>query len=149
VGVCSWTSTVVMDLPPFKWGVTYTQNKGWDICFVCGAPIVQDWPTTWEAIQLHLNNFKLLTLLIGEFNQIEHHLDKLGGSEYIRGWDEFIKWNIEMGLIDLLFTKSQFTWCSKQFHEDLIFERLDRAYCTTDWKNMFDDSYVFNFPIIV
>jgi len=94
------------------------------------------------------DHFKLPTLLIGDFNHVEYQSDKLGGSESIKGWDSFIKWKMAMGLTDIPYVGSKFTWCNKQLHGPLIFERLDRAYSTPDWGSLFKGSYLINLPII-
>ena len=110
------------------------QNKVWDVYFVYGAPNTHDGPTIWEAIWSYLYELNLPTLLIGNFNQVEYYTNKLGGSGKIRGWEEFTYWKMNLGLIDLPFTGPQFIWCYKQFDTDLMFELLDQASCTIEWK---------------
>lgn len=55
---------------------------------------------------------------------------------------------MSLSLIDIPFTGSQFTWSNQQFDDNLIFEGLDRAYCIMDWKQLHDNSYLINFPIL-
>jgi len=63
--------------------------NGCVLCIWCTC--YPDRPIIWEVIRSRLNSFNLSSLLIGDFNQIEYYLDKLGGSEKIRGWEEFMK----------------------------------------------------------
>jgi len=59
-----------------------------------------------------------------------------------------VKYTMDLGLPDLLLVGSRYTWCTKQFQGDPIFERLNRAYCNTHWKDKFAESYLLNLPIV-
>ncbi|KAJ8438401.1 hypothetical protein Cgig2_004511 [Carnegiea gigantea] len=52
-----------------------------------------------------------------------------GGTKHKREFDN-------PGILDIPFTRPQFTWNNKQFQGNLIFESLDRAYCNAKWKQL-------------
>lgn len=55
------------------------------VMFCYGAPLVENRKEVWETmLQLLISYPKCL--LLGDFNQIELHSDKLGGSSNIQGW---------------------------------------------------------------
>ncbi|XP_056685739.1 uncharacterized protein [Spinacia oleracea] len=120
----------------------------WEVMFVYGAPLVEDRVQVWDQ-NLFLLTLYPTCLVIGDFNQVANYSDKLGGSSMIRGWDEFIRWRLASSLIEVPFSGSPFTWTNKREDQDLILERLDRAYMTTDWFLKFHDSRVINHPILV
>ena len=81
-------------------------NKVWAICFVYGAHNLCNQPTVWETIQSYMYELSLPTLLMGDFNQVEFHTDKSGGSKKIRGWEEFTYRKMNMGLIHIPFYRT-------------------------------------------
>lgn len=117
------------------------------VMFLYGAPVLEDRPLLWQ--QLHSLISPLTScLVIGDFNQVEFFEDKLGGSSSIRGWGDFMSWRFSSNLVEVPYSGPQFTWSNKHKNGGLIFERLDRAYKTLDWKITYPNSNVINQPII-
>ncbi|XP_074277892.1 uncharacterized protein LOC141601503 [Silene latifolia] len=90
-----------------------------------------------------------LFVVIGDFNQVELHFDKLGGSTTIRGQDDFLAWKLNNNLIDVPFFGPRFTWSNCQRISDCIMERLDRAYATQYWFQLFPSASVLHLPILI
>ncbi|XP_074278686.1 uncharacterized protein LOC141602281 [Silene latifolia] len=102
----------------------------------------------WNQISSLISGITPL-LLIGDFYQVELFSDKLGGTSFIRGQCDFTTWKISNGLADLPFFGPRFTWMNSQLNSNIIMERLDRAYATQDWFNLFPNASVTHLPILV
>lgn len=70
--------------------------------------------------------------LLGDFNQVELENQKLGGNPNIKGATTFSKWKMDCNLMDIPFHGVQYTWTNNKQGSQIIFERLDRAYCNDD-----------------
>lgn len=95
----------------------------WYIMFVYGAPRVAVWSTI-SSLLIPLSK----VLIIGDFNQVELHSDKIGGSSFVRGWEDFLDLRLSMQLLEVPFSGPQCTWTNNHNDSSLILERLDRAY---------------------
>lgn len=80
---------------------------------------------------------------------MDQYSDKIGGSVFIRGWEEIVNWKINLQLQDLPFTGSRFTWSNNRENEGLIMERLDRGYASEEWLSEFPHAYIHNLPITI
>uniref|UniRef100_A0A803MGW7 Uncharacterized protein n=1 Tax=Chenopodium quinoa TaxID=63459 RepID=A0A803MGW7_CHEQI len=115
--------------------------------FVYGAPHLAD-RMAFGLPLLILLEITSSTLLIGDFNQVEYISDKVGGSATIPGCLDFIQWRMDLGLIDVPFSGSSYTWTNERIDMDPTFERLDRAYATSDWFLSYPDSLIMHQPIL-
>lgn len=88
-------------------------------------------------------------MIIGDINQLDSYEDKLGGAVFIRGWEEFQDWKYSLLLQDMPFFGPRYTWSNAKEGDDLILERLDRAYATQDWLDEFPNVMVRNLPITI
>lgn len=73
--------------------------------------------------------------------------DKIGGSPFIQGWEEFLGWKYELNLHDIPFCGPRFTWSNNRDGDDLIMERLDRAYASPEWQSEHPNAILWNLPI--
>ncbi|XP_074313863.1 uncharacterized protein LOC141649061 [Silene latifolia] len=116
--------------------------------FIYGESTFQYRSNLWDQISnvvLGCTSF----LVIGDFNQVELHTDKLGGSRSIRGQVDFTTWKLQNNLVDIPFFGPRFTWMNGQLGENCIMERLDRAYATQDWFDVFPHTSLLNLPILI
>lgn len=88
-------------------------------------------------------------LLIGDFNQIENPSHKLGGRREIKGAKIFTQWRLQNNLIELTSKGVSFTWTNNREGENLIMERLDRAFCNSQWKGDHLNALLTNLPIFL
>lgn len=42
-----------------------------------------------------------------------------------------------------------FTWKNNREGGDVIYEQLDRVYANSDWKTLYPDAHIWNFPIFI
>ncbi|XP_074293409.1 uncharacterized protein LOC141620437 [Silene latifolia] len=77
------------------------------------------------------------------------HSDKLGGSNVIRGQQDFTSWRFENSLLDVPFFGPPFSWFNNRSDGQLIMERLDRAYANNDWLHLFPAASVMHLPILI
>lgn len=116
--------------------------------FVYGAPNLEDRVGVWSKILTILASFPKC-LVMGDFNQVELHSNKLGGSSNITGWDDFMQWRFASNLTEVPLSRPPFTWLNKREEGALILGRLDRVYMTGEWLTKFPDSRLMNQPILV
>ncbi|XP_072054898.1 uncharacterized protein [Arachis hypogaea] len=110
----------------------------------------------WEIVGVHLHTdetnrgfqfAKLLQILeggsetlaiIGDFNAIKNQEEKEGerqkSSTSIQQFRDFIN---ERRLVDIGYEGDKYTWSNRQFGENRIKDRLDRALVTNEWKGEF------------
>ncbi|XP_021854688.2 uncharacterized protein [Spinacia oleracea] len=128
--------------------ITNVNNEISYMLFVYGAPHYSDrWPV-WEKISSIIAEFPNI-ILIGDFNQVEFLDDKLGGSTHIQGRHEFINWRLDNGLIDIPFSGSPFTWTNGRHDNSITFERLDKAYASDTWFQVFLDASLLHQPLLL
>ncbi|XP_074304872.1 uncharacterized protein LOC141639712 [Silene latifolia] len=133
-----------------KMGIDVNQGVFSDmyIMFLYGDPVFQYRSGLWDRISNEISGFSPF-LVIGDFNQVDLHSDKFGGSLTIRGQADFIEWKLKNNLVDIPFFGPRFTWTNGQLDESCIMERLDRAYATQDWLDLFPSTSVLHLPILV
>ncbi|XP_021776359.1 uncharacterized protein LOC110740190 [Chenopodium quinoa] len=119
-------------------------NGSWKyILFVYGETQVEKRRIIWEQLEEFKN-----VLVIGDFNQVESGSDKLGGSTRIRGLEAFLDWRFSSNVTEVPFSGPKFTWNNKREGDDLILERLDRAYVTEKWFDHSPDGRIIHEPIV-
>ncbi|XP_021771688.1 uncharacterized protein LOC110735810 [Chenopodium quinoa] len=117
------------------------------ILFVYGEPQVENRRIVWEQLQWFLEEFKNV-LVIGDFNQVESGSNNLGGSTRIRGMEAFLDWRFSSNVTEVPFSGLRFTWSNKREGDELILERLDRAYVTEEWFDHSPDGKIIHEPIV-
>ncbi|XP_074301910.1 uncharacterized protein LOC141633330 [Silene latifolia] len=123
-------------------------NSVWFALFLYGESCTASRANFWNNMKALCSAYSPLCM-IGDFNQLEHHFDKLGGSSNIAGWKAFLDWRISTPLSELPFSGPQFTWANKRNSSSLILERLDRCYASENWILSFPDAHVQNLNIFL
>lgn len=72
---------------------------------------VSDRVAVWNSLSNIRSSLNNKVLFLGDFNQVDKYEDKLGGSDLIVGWTDYICWKIGNGLIDIPHIGVNFTWC--------------------------------------
>lgn len=100
------------------------------------------WQTLWTLIPVTPSPW----LMAGDFNEVLYAYEKVGGRpKSQRCMDAFRGVLEECGMDDLGYKGDMFTWRNNQFTgEDFIKERLDRAMCNGEWRQMFPEARVIN-----
>ncbi|XP_074270960.1 uncharacterized protein LOC141594873 [Silene latifolia] len=118
------------------------------VMFIYGEPCIKLRQSLWNTI-LDLISGLSPFLILGDFNQVKMHSDKLGGSHAIRGQQDFTNWRFDNSLLDVPFFGPLYTWLNNRSDDQLIMERLDRAYANTEWLHLFPAASLMHLPILV
>lgn len=81
-------------------------------------------------------------MLVGDFNAIctASECSRRGGS--ISKRSQFFDWINSLGLIDMGFSGSPFTWAHGRHHGTHIIRRLDRVMCNVEGRLLWQDASV-------
>nr|XP_011465852.1 PREDICTED: uncharacterized protein LOC105351932 [Fragaria vesca subsp. vesca] len=114
----------------------------WLFTVIYGSPDHSIRASLWEQLDRLMLSTNLPCSFIGDFNELVYAADKNFGSLSGRfaGLREWINRN---GLIDMGFQGSCYTWSNHR-----IKERLDRGFCCTDWRSIFDEAFIRHLPKI-
>lgn len=91
----------------------------------------------WEYLDFVNSCHQLPWVLAGDFNEMLHVEDKLGGalSNRHKGWFD------NNAMVDLGFYGPKYTWTYKR-----VFEGLNRAICNLAWRSLFAEAHVKHLP---
>ncbi|KAH7865616.1 hypothetical protein Vadar_008962 [Vaccinium darrowii] len=124
-----------------------SNQKMWAATFVYGCPNRGGRSQIWEEIKRIGCSEILPWACMGDFNQVLHGMDKLGGAcpsqTLISNFHDFL---CDCGLVDLEFKGPHFTWRNNCRGDDFIMERIDMVFATAKWREMFDKAMVFVEP---
>ncbi|XP_074301459.1 uncharacterized protein LOC141632849 [Silene latifolia] len=123
-------------------------NHDMYVMFIYGEPSFEFRLSLWNNITGLISVLSPF-MIIGDFNQIEMHSDKLGGLNSVRGQHDFTSWRLDNALLDVPFFGPPFTWLQNRSNGQVIMERLDRAYAKSEWLQLFPVASVFHPPILI
>ncbi|XP_048493014.1 uncharacterized protein LOC125493591 [Beta vulgaris subsp. vulgaris] len=123
-------------------------GKQWHCLFLYGASQYHLRANQWWDLSTLLQSYTNY-LIIGDINQLDLYSDKLGGSALIRGWEVILEWKLNLHVLDVPFTGPRYTWTNNRANDNLIMERLDRAYASPAWLSDHPDSIIKNMPITI
>lgn len=114
-----------------------------------GAPYLIERAAVWRMLRGIIWSHPGKLVAIGDYNQLELHDKKIGGNSAIPGSHDFSKWRVDCGMLDIPFHGAAFTWSNNRLGDGIIYERLDRVYCSGDWRDCFPNAVVWNLPILI
>ncbi|KAL2942986.1 LINE-1 retrotransposable element ORF2 protein [Bienertia sinuspersici] len=114
-----------------------------------GSPYLREREEIWSNVSMIFNVYSGNHLLIGDLNQLESPKQKLGGRQKIPLGRWFKNWTINHNLSEIPFKGSSYTWTNNREGGNLVLERLDRAYGNNDWKDLYPNAILWNFPIFL
>ncbi|XP_021826248.1 uncharacterized protein LOC110767113 [Prunus avium] len=120
--------------------VTSPGKTPWLLTTIYASPCGPKREKLWEYLDFVNSCHQLPWVLAGDFNEMLHVEDKLGGALSIRH-KGFKKWFDNHAMVDLGFYGPKYTWTNKR-----VFERLDRAICNLAWKSLFGEAHVKHLP---
>ncbi|KAL9241103.1 hypothetical protein vseg_015252 [Gypsophila vaccaria] len=124
------------------------KELSWYLCCVYGDPRSQNCLAVWNEIGLVLGNLDKPFLLLGDFNQVEYSWDKMSRrTSIIEEAEEFLLWKQGLELVDLPFKGPKFTWCNNRKGPNRVYERIDKAFGSSDWLQTFPNSAIKHYPI--
>ncbi|XP_074305787.1 uncharacterized protein LOC141641008 [Silene latifolia] len=128
--------------------INHVSDNVWFALFLYGEFCNASRASFWQEMKALCSSYSPLCM-IGDFNQVEHHYDKLGGSFNITGWKSFLDWRINIPLSELPYSGPKFTCANKRDSSTLILERLDRCYASQNWRLSFPDAHIQNLNIFI
>ena len=146
-GLClSWTNKVQIDILSSSPNLIDVQLT-WKIfsslvSFVYGPPKAKDRPAFWESIKLLGAGRKDAWLLAGDFNDLLHNDEKVGGPLRWKGsFLSFRSFVSQNGLWDLQHFCNDLSWRGTRYNH-LIHSKLDRAMANVAWSESFPSEYL-------
>ena len=113
------------------------QEDSWRFTGIYGFSETRRKVETWQLLRELNNKYNIPWVCAGDFNEILRGHEKLGGSPRREVEMEAFKVVVdELGFVDLGFTGKKFTWRGKR-GESMILERLDHAFATPSWLELF------------
>ncbi|XP_040372858.1 uncharacterized protein LOC112194030 [Rosa chinensis] len=116
--------------------VTLPGGITWMLTVLYASPTNSVRSSLWNYFDHLVSTHQLPWIFIGDYNELYSSADKNFGSTRgrIRGLKQWVDHN---ALIDMGFIGSKFTWSNNR-----IKERLDRAFCTCDWRSYFPEAFI-------
>lgn len=124
-----------------------SNGKEWCVIFLYGSSQQQHCQQLWCDVQQILTSYSKF-MIIGYINQVDAYANKLGGTTYMRGWEDIIAWKQTLNLQYVPFHGPRFTWSNVRERNYLILEHLDRAYVSLDWLEDFQILVFATFPLL-
>ena len=159
VGLSGGLILAWMDRPSFKVQlvtnhlihIDLLDNKGKpvSITFVYGHPELAWREEVWQQLSSIKAFSHVSWFCIGDFNQILSRDEKFSFTQgRISGASLFQKVISDRQFCDLAASGQQYTWMNNREDNEFIMERLDRAFATVEWVNMYPCYSLRNLPII-
>lgn len=115
----------------------------WLLTIVYGSPHFTPRQTLWDEIQSLSHNSDGAWLLMGDFNDVLHDLERVGppmvrAQPIESGFQQTLQ---NSNLMDMGFNEDPFTWSRGNTRN-----RLDRAICNLDWRIRFGSVEIYHLP---
>ena len=117
--------------------INKNKENEWRFTSFYGEPDTQKRIESWDLLRNLNQKFRVPWLCSGNFNELVRNEEKLGGNRSYNQMQLFRDAIDACGFIDLGYTGSKFTWSKHYNNGYSIWERLDRALCTSDWLKLF------------
>ncbi|GLT52118.1 hypothetical protein SLA2020_254760 [Shorea laevis] len=121
----------------------------WFLSGVYGRPQFELRSQLWEELRVVANHFTGPWLVIGDFNDVVDQIEKFGGApvcQYrVKAYTDCMS---DCNLMDIGYTGGRFTWVNMRESNQIIRERIDRAWANSDWRLLFPNVNVFHLPRI-
>ncbi|XP_031101977.1 uncharacterized protein LOC116005882 [Ipomoea triloba] len=129
--------------------VNVTSKPPWRLTCFYGYPERARRQQAWDFLRDLKRRSSLPWVVIGDFNDLACHSEKIGGAGHpenlIRGFNDALQ---DCELFDLGYRGYGFTWERGRGTDHWIEERLDRAVCTPDWRDLYNDASVLTLHAI-
>ncbi|KAK3199386.1 hypothetical protein Dsin_022801 [Dipteronia sinensis] len=99
----------------------------------------------WSYLDAIKGCFHMLWLIAREFNEITSCEEKRGGRPTYSN-SGFSNWIYRNDLVDMGFIGPRFTWMNKRGIGEEIWERLDRALYSMEWRLHYSEGFVSDLP---
>ena len=132
-----------------KYHIDVIINKNTDLAWrftgFYGEPETQRRHESWNLLRRLHRKFQIPWLCAGDFNELLRSDEKMGGNRRSHNQMQLFREAVDAcSFLDLGFSGPKFTWSKHYASGQSIWERLDRAFCTNDWLQMFAGTRVFH-----
>lgn len=115
------------------------------VTWIYGDPNQARRTINWEALRILRANRRDQWICVGDFNEISHHDEKIGGRRKDqRMLDAFNSLMGDLQVDDLGFQGQRWTWTNNRSGAERICERLDRILANRSWCNQFPKAQCLN-----
>lgn len=112
----------------------------WRITGFYGHPETHRRKDSWSFLNMLNQQYQLLWLCLGDFNEILSGEEKLGGAPRPQQQiDAFRNVVYRCGFKDMGYSGTKYTWCNQPKGENMMYLMLDRVFATMDWLEHFQD----------
>ncbi|OMO52105.1 reverse transcriptase [Corchorus capsularis] len=119
-------------------GTDLGEQGSWFCTFIYGDPRREGRRAVWEQISRLRGNSEERWCCLGGFNAVGSQSEKSGGHPIDRTQAEiFTNFLQDCNLMEIEIHGANFSWSNNREGEDNILEKLDKAYATVDWSNLF------------
>lgn len=149
---CFWKATTALKVLSVNdqhasLSVMRGNRASWMLTVIYASPVAKYREELWNDLRQVGLRIQVPWLLVGDYNQIIHEKEKLGGNDRWRRaasslWD-FID---ECGLVDLVFSGARLTCTNSRLGEENIMERLDRTFCNQAWNIIYGAASLTHLP---
>lgn len=118
-------------------------NCVFKLIFIYALPNHSQKLVFWEELINYVQFLNCPYIILGDFNELSSHNDKVGGVEFT-----FARLNYmnrlfsSLECIELPFSGQAYTWRKKRSGPNNILERLDKGVANLDWLNQFHSAKV-------
>ncbi|KAF7807376.1 reverse transcriptase [Senna tora] len=150
--ILAWKGSVrcqVLDISPHWIHASVVDGAGIEFNLTCvyGPPHLPARAPFWQKLTTFSQETQLPWLLLGDFNQVLCHSEKLSVNCKIPGVEDFENFLHDACLVNLHPQGNWFTWTNGRVGEGAVWERLDRALCNVAWLTVYPQTSVFCLPI--
>ena len=148
--VLFWRDTMAVTVEGFdKYHIDVIINKNTDLAWrftgFYGEPETQRRHESWNLLRRLHRKFQIPWLCAGDFNELLRSDEKMGGNRRSHNQMQLFREVVDAcSFLDLGYSGPKFTWSKHYASGQSIWERLDRAFCTNDWLQMFVGTRVFH-----
>lgn len=141
----SFTITVLQESSQFLHVcVSNLNNERWVLTIIYRNPSSVEGRSFWNNMRELANSIRDPWLLIGDFNAITNSNESSGSGGLLNRRFRFAEWINELGLIDLGFVGSKYTWARGNYAHTRTSRRLDRALSNMEWRISYPEAAVFH-----
>ena len=121
----------------------------WVLFLFYGHPNLPKRQHIWQDVKSKLSPYNQPFAIVRDFNQILNDQDRLSFcNRPPTGSHQFRSFLSDLGLPELQHQGVWFTWTNSRSGSHATFERLDRAFVTQSWLQLFPNAMFQNLPII-
>lgn len=123
----------------------FTKLQTWYVTFVYGNPNVQGRIAFINQLKQMAMSVDIPWLVMGDFNICSSQADKWGNRGIHRSSAHaYLDFLFDYNLEEMSYSGQKYTWLNKQDGRAQVMERIDKALCNGEWRNLFSHSHLMH-----